>query len=74
MFTDGVTEARNDRAEEFGEGRLLACVRRHVADPPQALLRSVFAAVRAFSDGTEPVDDITVTVTRFGSGLTTVTG
>jgi len=72
MFTDGVTEARNDRAEEFGEDRLLACVRRHAADPPPALLRSVFAAVRAFSDRTEPADDITVTVTRFGSGQTRV--
>jgi ketosteroid isomerase-like protein len=66
MFTDGVTEARNRGAEEFGEERLLDCLRRHVAESPPVLLRSMFAAVRDFADGAEPADDITMTVTRFG--------
>ncbi len=66
MFTDGVTEATSRRGEEFGDERLLACVNRHAAAAPPGLLHSVFAAVREFSDGADPADDITVTVTRFG--------
>jgi len=65
MFTDGVTEARSEREEEFGEDRLLAALAGHAAAPPADVLARIFAAVREFCGGAEPGDDITVTVTRF---------
>ena len=65
MFTDGVTEARDPSGEEFGEERFAASLRAHLSAPPAALLDYVFADVRAFTQGAEPSDDITVTVTRF---------
>jgi len=63
MFTDGVTEARNARDEEFGEDRLMACL---VADvqSPAVLLKRIFAAVRDFSEQADQSDDMTVTITR----------
>src|SRR5262249_20216306 len=51
LFTDGVTEARNRRDEEFGENRLLDCLRASPGAPPDHLLRRVFAAVRHFFHG-----------------------
>jgi uncharacterized protein (TIGR02246 family) len=65
MFTDGVTEARSPTEEEFGEDRLLACIRGEPGSPPGVLLNRIFAAVREFCGDGEQSDDITVTVTRF---------
>jgi sigma-B regulation protein RsbU (phosphoserine phosphatase) len=67
LFTDGVTEARNRDDEEFGEDRLLNCLRAHRDHAPGDLLRCVFAAVHEFCGGADPTDDITVTVTRVGA-------
>jgi len=66
MFTDGVTEARNARDEEFGESRLLASLDQAGSCPPDMLVKRVFGEVRAFCERAEQADDITVTVTRFG--------
>jgi sigma-B regulation protein RsbU (phosphoserine phosphatase) len=63
MFTDGVTEARNDRDEEFGDERLLNIL---ALTPPTDLLAKVLHTVREFSHHAEPTDDITVAVLRFG--------
>jgi len=65
MFTDGVTEARSARNEEFGEDRLMASLTEDASAAPIVVLNRVFAAVREFCQHTEPSDDITVTVTRF---------
>jgi len=65
MFTDGVTEARSSDAEEFGEERLIACLSEVKAMRPAEIVQAVLNAVRAFCGEAPPVDDITVTVTRF---------
>ena len=63
LYTDGVTEAVNDRDEEFGEQRLLdaLCRDRHL--PPGVMVNSVLAAVKQFSPH-EQSDDITLIVAR----------
>ena len=63
MFTDGVTEARNDRDDEFGDERLLNIL---ALTSPTDLLAKVLHTVREFSHHAEPTDDITVAVLRFG--------
>ena len=65
LYSDGVTEARNQVEEEYGEHRLIDCVLAGRADPPRALVDEVFASVREFSAGVEQSDDITVAITRF---------
>ena len=66
MFTDGVTEARDRDGREFGEDRLLACLQANAASTPSHLLTNIFTTVRDFCGTVDPIDDITVTVTRFG--------
>lgn len=56
-YTDGVTEARNRRMEQYGKDRLIAAVR---AAPRNAgeLLSHVEADLSAFTEGTPQSDDI----------------
>jgi serine phosphatase RsbU (regulator of sigma subunit)/catechol 2,3-dioxygenase-like lactoylglutathione lyase family enzyme len=63
LYTDGVTESMDHNLEEFGEDRLVESLRRHRKHPPEPLLHSVVADVRAFSPH-EQHDDITLIVAK----------
>ncbi len=64
LFTDGVTEAMNARAEEFGEDALVLALG-HKQDVTSAqLVLEVFTAVDQFADGAEQADDITLVALR----------
>ena len=63
LYTDGITEACNDRGEEFGEQRLIASLRRHCEQSSAVLVASVVEDVRKFSPH-EQSDDITLIVAR----------
>ena len=65
VFSDGVTEAFAGEWEEFGEERLIECVRNNAALAPRALLDQVMAAVRAFTGDSPQSDDQTVLVLRY---------
>ena len=64
LYTDGVTEASNDRGEEFGERLLIETLRQSRELPCQALLAAIMDGVRRFSSQ-EQHDDITVIVAKF---------
>ena len=63
LYSDGVTEAMDPAAVEFGEERLTAFLREHRALPPEELVDSLIARVRDYSQGKQG-DDITVVVLR----------
>lgn len=63
LYTDGITEAFNDRGEEFGEQRLIESVRRHCGERPQTLLGAVLDDVKRFSPR-EQQDDMTLVVAK----------
>jgi serine phosphatase RsbU (regulator of sigma subunit)/catechol 2,3-dioxygenase-like lactoylglutathione lyase family enzyme len=63
LYTDGVTEAFDDREEQFGEHRLIESVRRHRDLRPRQLLDSILDDVKHFSPH-EQHDDITLMVAR----------
>lgn len=63
IYTDGITEAMDDRDEEFGEPRLLEALWTHRARRPSEIVAAVFDAVREFSPR-EQGDDITMIVAR----------
>jgi serine phosphatase RsbU (regulator of sigma subunit) len=63
LYTDGVTEAFNDRGEEFGQQNLVDSLRRHREQAPRALLDSILSDVTEFSPH-EQHDDITLLVAR----------
>jgi serine phosphatase RsbU (regulator of sigma subunit)/catechol 2,3-dioxygenase-like lactoylglutathione lyase family enzyme len=63
LYTDGVTEAFNDRGEEFGERRLVDSLRRHCDQQPGGLMNCILEDVKQFSPH-EQHDDITLLVAR----------
>lgn len=60
IFTDGVTEAENTRAEEYGEPRLLAVLNANLAAAPQTLLSSTMIDLDRFVGDAAQHDDITL--------------
>ncbi len=67
FYTDGITEAVNERGEEFGEHSLIASLRQHRDLPCPDLLAAIVDGVRCFSPQ-EQHDDITAIVAKFRSG------
>ena len=62
MFTDGVTDARNDGDDEFGDERLKALLREALGQSPEAIASSLSARLRAWMAGAEQHDDVTFVV------------
>ena len=58
-FTDGVIEARNPAADEFGQERLETLITSEDG-PAEAVLAMVEAAVRDYTAGAEAFDDVTM--------------
>jgi serine phosphatase RsbU (regulator of sigma subunit)/anti-sigma regulatory factor (Ser/Thr protein kinase) len=63
FYSDGVTEAENDRGEFFGVDRLAALVLEKQSLPGAALARSIVDTVDAFSQGPRS-DDLTLIVVK----------
>lgn len=60
LYTDGVTEAMNEREELYGEDRLMTLLSGQHWSSPRKLTEAVVADVRAFSGSAEQSDDITM--------------
>lgn len=65
LYTDGITEAFNDRGEDFGEAGLIESFQRHCARRPQQLLNAILEDVKQFSPA-EQHDDRTLLVAKCG--------
>lgn len=63
LYTDGVTEAGNDRGEEFGEENLIQRLRHYREQPCQAVVEAITSEVCALSPGDQQ-DDITLILAR----------
>jgi serine phosphatase RsbU (regulator of sigma subunit)/CHASE2 domain-containing sensor protein len=63
LISDGVSEALNGSDQLFGHERLIA----GLTGKPDAtaMIEAVREAVRAFEDGTDPTDDLTVMAVRY---------
>ena len=59
VFTDGVVEAENNLAEEYGEQRLLFVVHSGAAMGPSQLLQSIMTDLDRFVAGAPQHDDVT---------------
>ena len=62
MYTDGVTEAFNDKLEEFGEERLTKIARTCLSLPAGEVIKRILSAIHAFTGTTPQSDDITLIV------------
>jgi serine phosphatase RsbU (regulator of sigma subunit) len=63
LYTDGITESFNAADEEFGQERLIATLRKHIAMPAQASLACVVEEVQHFIPH-EQRDDITLIIAK----------
>jgi len=59
VFTDGVVEAENERADEYGEQRLLYVVHMGAQLSPAQLLQSIMTDLNRFVAGAPQHDDVT---------------
>jgi len=64
FYTDGVTEAENQLAEELGTERLAAIVQRGSSSSAEALMNDIFDTVANFCSGVGFNDDVTVLVVK----------
>jgi len=64
LYSDGVTEARNDDDDEYGEERLTAFLAKNRGLDPEKLVESLIRTVNEFSKDGKPGDDVTVSVIR----------
>lgn len=60
IFTDGVTEAENERGEEYGETRLLTMVQAIATASPQVLLGAIVYNLDQFVGDAPQHDDVTL--------------
>ena len=63
-FTDGISEAMNAADEEWGEERLIVCVRSAGEISAQELIQRTIAAADSFVAGAKQHDDMTIIVAR----------
>jgi serine phosphatase RsbU (regulator of sigma subunit) len=62
LYTDGLTEARDDAGEELGQERLLALARECPPETPLALARGLLDRLKAFRGKSLALDDETIVV------------
>jgi sigma-B regulation protein RsbU (phosphoserine phosphatase) len=64
LYSDGITEAQDARAVEFGEERLIRSLTKFTARGLTAMAEGVLQDVAAFRDGRRQHDDITLLIVR----------
>ena len=64
LFSDGVTEAQNADEEEYGEARLVDCLRAVADQPAAVMIERLMASIDGFAGGAPQFDDITLLVAR----------
>jgi serine phosphatase RsbU (regulator of sigma subunit) len=64
FFTDGLSEAMNERAELFGERRLRDLIERSDGLGSEQMKEAILGEVRAFVGGAAPHDDMTLVVLK----------
>lgn len=65
LYTDGVTEAMDEKGELFGEQRTLEALNAVETPDAHALCGVVRSVVAAFSEGLQQADDMTVLAVRY---------
>lgn len=65
LYTDGVSEAEKENKEQYGDDRLLEFVSKVEKRSVEQMANDLIADVRAFVDGAEQNDDITIMTISF---------
>ena len=60
LFTDGISEAFNEKSEEYGEDRLASFLQANQDFPSPSFIQSLFSDVLRFCGDAKPTDDMTL--------------
>ena len=71
LFSDGVSEAMNERQEEFTQPRLIEVVAESRHQSASQIVHNIVAAVAEHRGGYPPNDDMTVVVVKIAETTTT---
>jgi sigma-B regulation protein RsbU (phosphoserine phosphatase) len=63
LYTDGLSEARNE-SDEYGVDRVMTLVGRQATRQPAELIAACLDDVRAFTNGGQGFDDLTMLAVR----------
>lgn len=64
LYTDGATEALNNKDREFGIQGLMQSLERHRHHPSQQIVNNIIDEIYEYTGKTDPEDDITIVVVR----------
>jgi phosphoserine phosphatase RsbU/P len=64
LYTDGVTEAENEKGEQFGESKLIEFLQKNQQALPETLIENLLSQVRSFTEKIDLSDDLTVIALR----------
>jgi sigma-B regulation protein RsbU (phosphoserine phosphatase) len=64
LYSDGVTEAYDEDENEWGDERLLACLRPIADAPVQKIVTEIFEEIDRFAGTAPQHDDITLLILR----------
>jgi len=64
FYTDGLSEARNQRGEEFGDQRLCHIIKEHAKKPVHELKTTILDSILKFLDGQSLFDDLTLLLVK----------
>ncbi|UCH65260.1 MAG: SpoIIE family protein phosphatase [Ignavibacterium sp.] len=64
LFSDGITEAMNDKNEEFGEERLTELITKYKSDDAYKMIDRIIDEVNLFTEGVAQSDDITLMIIK----------
>ena len=65
LFTDGITEARNHRGEEFGYDKLKNLVIRNAEKTPEEIKNEIIDSLYDYCETKSPDDDYTLIIIKF---------
>jgi sigma-B regulation protein RsbU (phosphoserine phosphatase) len=64
LYTDGVTEAINNKEEQFGQARLISIAEKNCNLPASELVKRIQQEVTEFSQGQPQFDDLTLMILK----------
>ncbi|MCB9250106.1 MAG: SpoIIE family protein phosphatase [Ignavibacteriales bacterium] len=64
IFSDGITEAMNEKEEEFGEGKLISILQSNIELSAKELSDKIVKEVKTYTGKAEQSDDITLMVLK----------
>ena len=64
LYTDGITEAKNENYEMFGDDRLIQLIKKHHTDTSEVIAEKILESVIKFSTKSDDADDRTLIVIK----------